>query len=1038
MFMYVFQMDFPCPLFPEFYNEGPSNGVIISGPPVQGWGELGKVHQSTVDPPEAGCSFIPFCSRTAEKWVTVEPTPLPFLEPNTGCGFSPVTERDLFIPHKRTLCEDVKLRDAAKKMNFSKQLHQFTWDHSDTAFHAMGRLLEPHCYFGDKCIRKDRASRLRMTSLLQSLRTIPHQDCPFSYSKSHLRSLSFRTCDWLQDFPPRMMARVVHEAMLEDWHQLRFKESITGGSLSWIPYSDGWKGCLIYPRGSAMNQLHFQPVILDRSVVQQVKIYKDPVVYDLAAQVLQVSTGRPSFSEEVFVGVRSSYHLASWSFCPQSSPRPLQVINTQNPSTCINVSPHLPGELCVCTESGALYLWSVETGLQKVRQDKDNLFFRDDSKWRWSDFTNHPRVLTYADRTGVQATDIRVGGSQGLDLFHIGKEASCRRGERVNLSRCLRETNPAHCLITTQFSVYIMDERFPLVPVLKWAHMLDSPPIFASIISSETGRSNKVLVSSSCEQQSILLQYTGGATSTCQLLQPALVLPQLAGSLMHLPPLLPLQQDLVTQRLASSIAGLAAVGTKGDQESVTVFHLTEAGDLFVQRLLYVGQGPETWQGPGHEQTSEDYSNNVPRTPEADCTSTQYTPHSVSSVQQPPTAQNAVVSVQEEEIDFTSVETCAVITGSEEEALSLPPETQPPGSIHTPLTYYEVGINHHHENAEFDLESEETRTVEEPINIDCIPKTAPIPTFQTKPCLSSESCLRYKHWFSNLLQDYSSGKAERQQRPKFYINQLIRTLAVIDPAQDLDNLRGKLRESMRQRTLVQIKTQKEHSPLESVCPQRWKDSLSQRLTAAWEGKLELWWNDYLGLNQNSKIQSLRERRRMQKLRRAHSRSTLSSSFTSSLSFESEHSDMDTNSPWSNSLGLSEHESSSGVATGAQTISASPRLSATVSRGMSELSKTLNIDATSKQKLRSQNVQQNPSTHKKPANSSTLLSSQSLRSKGIPKERTRTMLDFLSFLGEPSEPVDFPSSSSSLLPVQISQTPSSSQGSQPPNKRSRMGF
>nr|DBA32287.1 TPA: hypothetical protein GDO54_000090 [Pyxicephalus adspersus] len=427
---------------------------------------------------------------------------------------------------------------------------------------------------------KDKSNQIKVPKLVQQLQNVPYHECPFPYSNYPIRALSFLTNDWLLDVPPALLSSMVNDGMADEWKQLQFQESLTGGALSWVPYPGCSGGCLIYPRGPAMNQLHFQQMLVKRS---KVKIQGKPAVCDLQQRVRQISTGE---FDNTYVGVRSMYNLATWRFSADYPPRPLGVVRTKTPSTCVNVSPHLPGELCVCTEGGALYLWNLERGLQTIRMNNETLFFRDDPRWRWSDFTSHPCVLLYADRTGVQSADIRVEGAQGMDLFHIGQESSSQKGERVILSRCLRETDPTHFLVTTQSSVYIMDERFPLVPLVKWTHMLQRPPAYVSVIpGGETERNNKILLGTQHSHETVMLQYSGSNLNPCQLHLPAMGLPWASESLQYLNPLLPHLRDIVTQRLASPMAGLAAAWPTNKPNLLTVFQLTDAGDIFTQRLV---------------------------------------------------------------------------------------------------------------------------------------------------------------------------------------------------------------------------------------------------------------------------------------------------------------------------------------------------------------------------------------------------------------------------------------------------------------------
>lgn len=61
-----------------------------------------------------------------------------------------------------------------------------------------------------------------------------------------------------------------------------------------------------------------------------------------------------------------------------------------------------------------------------------------------------------------------------------------------------------------QISTYIMDERVPSVPMLKWDHMMESPPMFACDLPARTqSETCKVLLGAQRSQELMLLQYTG-------------------------------------------------------------------------------------------------------------------------------------------------------------------------------------------------------------------------------------------------------------------------------------------------------------------------------------------------------------------------------------------------------------------------------------------------------------------------------------------------------------------------------------------------
>ncbi|XP_053709486.1 uncharacterized protein taf1c isoform X3 [Synchiropus splendidus] len=625
-----------------------------------------------------------------------------------------------------------------------------------------------------------------------------------------------------------------------------------------------------------------------------------PYRVQLQAPVRQISFA--SLSSEHCVAVRSDHVCGVWKYSENQDPCLLQAVKTKEKASCISASPHVLGEVLVASESGAAHLWTAGKRMQKVREENDNLYFNANSQWRWCEFTAHPRVMTYADRTGAELTDIRMSPVSFRTLFRISRTADCHAGERLITCRYLRDVHPFHHIVATQYSAYLLDERFPCVPMLKMDHMMQSPPVFCHV-SSGVG-TTKVLLGSQSSQEITLLQYSGGRMEASSSWGPpqALLCPR--DSLKLLPVQIPHRQATTRNRLSSPAAGLTRVqqkpsGRKGSEDKcLCVLQLTEDGDLFYQTLAmrdFDSSSRSHQEDVAYDSQTERQSSLV-RQSQATVSETSSDEDIIGP------SQFAHGGVSLTNLAPRVEESCSDSDFSSDDSHSRRKRRHLKG-----LRNLEVVVNLDPElkqgNESNDHEGEVTNHVQSSDALDTVshldhPDLAKLKSPPAK--LTDNALLTWKRWLQKLVRRTNKVK----QRHSYMLHDRVAAtgLLSLSPSKledlseklDLPSLRREMKECMASRSLLTSRgtTSSPNSVVAfpDVDTNQWQDHLSERLTLSWQGEEAWrdWWKDHLGLNRDKKLEALRSKRRREKaVRRAKGQVSLSESFSSSYVTDSEY-------------------------------------------------------------------------------------------------------------------------------------------------------
>ncbi|XP_059140859.1 TATA box-binding protein-associated factor RNA polymerase I subunit C-like isoform X2 [Physella acuta] len=356
-----------------------------------------------------------------------------------------------------------------------------------------------------------------------------------------------------------------------------FNPDFSGGLLSVVPTTE--RDFLIHASGPRFQDIRLSQVLHEETNVVPTGLQHSQ--YSSSGPVFQVVSKSLTTPDKVLICLRQkqkcvllSVDLTLMSFVEQADSNDLKISVTST-----SFSPYLENEILLSAAGGCVYLWDVNSTPRKIVEKAAR--FESVNEWTSAYFSGHPRQVVVADSTSVELFDHRSQFTCGLELFTLCNQLN-KAHERVMTAAALGF--PYH-LAVTDFSLFVMDQRFTATPVLQFSLESIASPQYIEIINNISNTSENLIFLASQQPAEVMCFHVNvqqGLAPTSTVL-PWKVSP--IGEFYHSLNTSDFWDwNSMERRFQASLAGLAVSRPTEKLSALSVYQLDSYGDVFCQRI----------------------------------------------------------------------------------------------------------------------------------------------------------------------------------------------------------------------------------------------------------------------------------------------------------------------------------------------------------------------------------------------------------------------------------------------------------------------